>query len=159
MLKNVHGNPKLFHTDDLQLHINMLEKRKYEHRIALSCHDFNTGTEEEKDPRLTRSFPTSPREYRDYLGWDHGNYGNNFDNVYADAREPAGRSPDKQFSEMGTQAGQLDISTALARKGGDLLTPGYDKDDYSRRRGTKKKRGRKNKYYKQIDAEDDQEAD
>lgn len=147
MLKNVHGNRKLFHTDDFALHLTGLEKR-YDPRVALSCHEFNTGTEQEEDPRLTRSFPTSPREYRDYVGWEHGAYGNNFDNVYADARDPIGRSPDKQFSEMGTQAAQLDISTALARKGGDLLTPGFDKDDYSRRRGQKKKRGRKNKYYK-----------
>ena len=41
-----------------------------------------------------------------------------------------------------------------------MVTPGLDNDgDYSRRRGTKKKRGRKNKYITQIDAEDDEEAD
>jgi len=38
-----------------------------------------------------------------------------------------------------------------------LITPGID-DEYNRKRSQKKKRGRKNKYYKQIDAEDDQEA-
>lgn len=47
----------------------------------------------------------------------------------------------------------------MARKGGDLLTPGLEVEDYSRRKPTKKKRGRKNKYYRQIDAEDDEEAD
>jgi len=60
---------------------------------------------------------------------------------------------------MGTQAQPSEILSALARKGGDLLTPGVDKDDYSKRKTTKKKRGRKNKYYRQIDAEDDEEAD
>ena len=59
---------------------------------------------------------------------------------------------------MGTQAQPSEILTALARKGGDLLTPNTD-NDYIRRGTTKKKRGRKNKYYRQIDAEDDEEAD
>ena len=64
-------------------------------------------------------------------------------------------------TEPGTQAGPLDINTALARKGAgaDILMPGVDRDDYSKRKTQKKKRGRKNKYYRQIDAEDDQEAD
>jgi len=39
-----------------------------------------------------------------------------------------------------------------------LLTPNTD-NDYIRKGTTKKKRGRKNKYYRQIDAEDDEEAD
>jgi len=49
---------------------------------------------------------------------------------------------------------------ALGRKGGDLVTPGIEKDDYgASKKNLKKKRGRKNKYYRQIDAEDDEEAD
>lgn len=90
----------------------------------------------------------------------HGNWGSNFDNVYADSKA-AGDTRGREFSEAGTQAEVLDINTALARKGAgtDILTPGVDKDDYSKRKTQKKKRGRKNKYYRQIDAEDDQEAD
>ena len=72
---------------------------------------------------------------------------------------PFDKDGGKQYSEVGTQAAATDIMTALARKGGDLVTPGLDTDgDYKRKAG-KKKRGRKNKYYRQIDAEDDQEAD
>lgn len=39
------------------------------------------------------------------------------------------------------------------------MTPGFDKDDFSKKKQTKKKRGRKNKYIAAIDAEDDEEAD
>lgn len=126
--------------------------------MAESCCDFDTGEEKEKDPRRTQSFPCSPKNYKDFDGCDFGNYGNRFDNVYAESKAPQPKQQ-KEFSEMGTQAQPSEILSALARKGGDLLTPGVDKDDYSKRKTTKKKRGRKNKYYRQIDAEDDEEAD
>ena len=48
---------------------------------------------------------------------------------------------------MGTQAQPSDILTALQRKGGNLITPDTD-NDFHRKKNQKKKRGRKNKYYK-----------
>lgn len=51
----------------------------------------------------------------------------------------------------------FDVMEALARKGGDLLTPGIE-NETERRKSKVKKRGRKNKYYRQIDQEDDEEA-
>ena len=80
------------------------------------------------------------------------------DNCGFEAKDP-GPKNNATYSEMGTQAQPTEILSALARKGGDLLTPGLEKDDYLRKKTTKKKRGRKNKYYRQIDAEDDEEAD
>ena len=50
---------------------------------------------------------------------------------------------------MGTQIGQSsDVMNVIARKGGDLVTPNLEKDDYVKRKTTQKMRGRKNKYYK-----------
>jgi hypothetical protein len=53
----------------------------------------------------------------------------------------------RDLSECGVQVFEFDVMKALNRKGGDLITPGIDDHD-ARRKGQKKKRGRKNKYYK-----------
>ena len=82
--------------------------------------------------------------------------GMHFDNVYTDVKE---QKKMVNYSEMGSQCQPSDIQGALQRKGGDLLTPGLDKDDFSKKKQQKKKRGRKNKYIAAIDAEDDEEAD
>ena len=156
-IKTVNGNENLYKQTKCQLKINGLEK-KFNLRCSASCGEFDTGYDKEEDDRLVRSFPTSPREYKDFDGIDFNLFGKNFDNVYAESRAPGGRGG-KEFSEMGSQAQPSDILTALARKGGDLMTPGLDKDDYSKRKSQKKKRGRKNKYIAAIDAEDDEEAD
>jgi hypothetical protein len=111
----------------------------------------------EEDPRIIKSFPTSPREYANFEGIDMARFGQTFDNCYAEGKDPGKKG--KDFSEFGAQAQPSEILTALARKGGDLLTPGVDKDDYTKKKSTKKKRGRKNKYIAAIDAEDDEEAD
>jgi hypothetical protein len=95
---------------------------------------FEYQGELEEDPRKTRSFPTSPKGYREFDGVDFGRFGNNFDNVYADSKAPQPKKGAKEFSEMGTQAQPSEILSALARKGGDLITPGVDKEDYSRRK-------------------------
>ena len=170
MLKHVEGNQNLFHKTPLQRHLNNLEK-KYDPklRVAESCVDtsenpwqdyFNTGTEKEEDPRLTRSFPTTPKKYKEFDGPfpELRPLDATSDNCGFEAKEP-GKKGGATYSEMGTQAMPSEILSALQRKGGDLLTPGLEKDDYLRKRTTKKKRGRKNKYYRQIDAEDDEEAD
>jgi hypothetical protein len=88
--------------------LNILNKsiicflEKFDPRIALSCIDFNTGTEIEDDPRLVKSFPCSPKEYKEFAGFDYGNFGSKFDNVYAESRAPRERDHGKTFSEMGT---------------------------------------------------------
>ena len=101
MLKNVEGNPSLFLANQKQMKINDLAK-KFDPRIALSCIDFNTGTEKEDDPRLVKSFPCSPKEYKEFAGFEYGNFGSKFDNVYAESRAPRERDHGKTFSEMGT---------------------------------------------------------
>lgn len=48
----------------------------------------------------------------------------------------------------------------LGRKQGDLLAGNIEEEDEVKNRKSKgKRRGRKNKYYTAIDAEDDEEAD
>ena len=101
MLKNVEGNPELFKRTELQLNLNKIEK-DYDPRLAQSCIEFDTGAENEEDPRKVRSFPTSPRAYREFDPPNFGNYGNNFDNVYAEARDPADKAKGTQFEDFGS---------------------------------------------------------
>ena len=63
----------------------------------------------------------------------------------------------RDFSDFGAQVFSFDVMEALDRKGGNLLTPGIE-NQIERRKTKIKKRGRKNKYYRQIDQEDDEEA-
>jgi hypothetical protein len=146
MLKHVEGNRHLFERTKLQLKINHIEEKMHL-RNAESCIEFNTGTEKEKDPRQTQSFPNSPSGYRDFNGFDFRHFGETNDNCYAESKAPGQTKNGATYSEMGTQAQPSEILTALLRKGGDLLTPNTD-NDYIRRGTTKKKRGRKNKYYR-----------
>jgi len=113
MLKHVEGNQNLFHKTPLQRHLNNLEK-KYDPklRVAESCVDtsenpwqdyFNTGTEKEEDPRLTGSFPTTPKKYKEFDGpipalrpLDATS-----DNCGFEAKEP-GKKGNATYSEMGT---------------------------------------------------------
>jgi hypothetical protein len=61
------------------------------------------GNEKEEDERLVRSFPTSPREYKNFDGLDWTNFGKTFDNCYTDAKDKTDNI-EKEYSDMGTQA-------------------------------------------------------
>lgn len=63
----------------------------------------------------------------------------------------------RDYSSFGVQVFSFDVLEALNRKGGELITPDVDGGS-GRKKSLKKRRGRKNKYYKQIDQEDDEEA-
>lgn len=78
----------------------------------------------------------------------------NFDNVYADAASKI------EGVESGVQGdmGQNEFENALNRNRGDVLQPIEETDELAHRKKGKR-RGRKNKYYTQIDHEDDEEAD
>ena len=78
------------------------------------------------------------------------------DNVYFDV----GVKP--KVSSHGVQGdqGQQDFNRQLGRKQGDLLASNLpEEDELLARKGKGKRRGRKNKYYTAIDAEDDEDAD
>jgi hypothetical protein len=101
--KDVVGNPYLFANDERNMELGKIALR-LDPRLVESW-DSQRFRNLEEDPRAERSFPCTPREYKEYGGWDHGAYGNNVDNVYADAKEPTMRTIDREFSEVGTQAG------------------------------------------------------
>lgn len=81
------------------------------------------------------------------------------DNVYADSKpaNPLGKIG-KTYQDADSQVLRADFDKILARKGGEFVN--FDATESSRRRDKKnRKRGRKNQYYTQIDAEDDEEAE
>lgn len=125
-------------------------------RNAISCIEFDTGTDLVEDYRRTKSWPLSPGEAeyeRLRANFDAVNFALQ-DNCYAEAfdNEPTLMfdSVARDFSDFGAQVFSFDVMEALNRKGGDLLTPGIE-NQIERRKSKIKKRGRKNKYYRQID--------
>ncbi len=110
--------------------------------------------EQEEDPREVRSEPPIPKKE-----WDADEQYLNTDNVYAESQppNPLGRQG-KNYVDADSQVFPEDFARILSRKGGDFLQ--MDNFDHTyRRKGKNKKRGRKNQYYTQIDAEDDQEVE
>jgi len=92
----------LFKRHKTQLTINELEI-KLDIRDCDS-QDYEAHYEEGKevDLRATRSFPNSPRAYKNFDGADLGNFGRQDDNVYAEGKDPAPKDKGKEYSEMGT---------------------------------------------------------
>jgi hypothetical protein len=122
--------------------------------------DLATGWELEPDPRMANTWPVSPfrmDEYDlDFKFTKEDAYGAQGNNVYADAKSKY------MGMDFGTQddAGFLEFQDALNRKAGGLMANQMDGDIEERRQKRQnRRRGRKNKYYAQIDHEDDQEAD
>ncbi len=116
------------------------------------------GNDLEDDPRATKSEPHSPRGDQDEF--DRNTPLPTVDNVYAESKpaDPLGKLG-KTYSEYETQVNPDDFDKYLSRKGGDFVQ--FDQatsDTSTTKKGRNKKRGRKNQYYTQIDAEDDEEA-
>lgn len=113
------------------------------------------GNELEDDPRRTRSMPVSPRGEGEF----DNEYLPTLDNVYAEAK-PADplANMGKTFSDFDSQVMPKNFDKIVSRKGGDFVQFEQTDNGYKRSRA-KKPRGRKNQYYTQIDAEDDEEAD
>ena len=82
-------------------------------------------------------------------------YGAQGNNVYADAKSKY------MGMDFGTQddAGYNEFQDALNRKAGGLMSQQEGDLEERRMKAKNRRRGRKNKYYAQIDHEDDQEAD
>lgn len=82
--------------------------------------------------------------------------------MYAESKpaDPVARIG-KTYSDVGSQVIPDEFGRIITRKGVDFLSiEGPDGQNTQRRRKDKnKKRGRKNQYYTQIDAEDDEEAE
>ena len=145
---------------------------KYGHRIVAKnqevllvefggkkCRSFIMFSQNEFDPREVSSWPASPTSRHQLrVNAADSDYGvNNLktsDNVYHDVYQKL------KGKDRGTQgnASQVDWQEALNRKHGDLMTQ-IDIDEEMRIRKGARRRGRKNKYYNQIDAEDDEEVD
>ena len=115
------------------------------------------GNELEDDPRHTRSEPSSPKHDGDEF--DRNTPLPTIDNVYAESKpaDPLGKLG-KTYSEFDQQVMPDDFDRFLSRKGGDFVQFDQGTELDSNRKAKNRKRGRKNQYYTQIDAEDDEEA-
>lgn len=119
-----------------------------------------TGWQLEDDPRMVITWPISPMMRDDYAEMDlkftkDDAYGAQGNNVYADAKSKY------MGMDFGTQddAGYTEFQDALNRKAGGLMSQQEGDLEERRMKAKNRRRGRKNKYYAQIDHEDDQEAD
>lgn len=128
-------------------------------RRCKSMTELATGWPEEEDPRHIKTWPIS----RDIVEQMELNGVKKFtaedsyalqDNCYA---EGVHRNKGKDKNIQG-DAARLEFQNALNRKHGDLMAKMDEEDEMHTRKGTRR-RGRKNKYYNQIDLEDDQEVD
>lgn len=62
----------------------------------------------------------------------------------------------KTYVDADAQVSPEEFAKVISRKGGDFFQfDALEKNPYTRTREKNKKRGRKNQYYTQIDAEDD----
>ena len=122
--------------------------------------DLGTGWDLEPDPRMTNTWPVSPMRREEYAEENikfgkHDAYGAQGNNVYADAKSKY------MGMDFGTQddSAFLEFQDALSRKAGGLMSQQEADLEEKRTKRVNRRRGRKNKYYAQIDHEDDQEAD
>lgn len=112
----------------------------------------------EQDPRETKSEPSDPKPE-----WTNGvpqPKAEILDNVYAESKPPDPiANIGKTYTDADTQIMPDEFGKTISRQGVDYLTvDGPDSSAYKRKEKNKK-RGRKNQYYTQIDAEDDEEAE
>jgi hypothetical protein len=122
--------------------------------------DLGTGWQLEDDPRMVFTWPVSPMLVGDYAEENvkftkDDAFGAQANNVYADAKSKY------MGMDFGTQddAGFNEFQDALNRKAGGLMSQHENDLEERRMKAKNRRRGRKNKYYAQIDHEDDQEAD
>jgi hypothetical protein len=152
LLKNVKHNKQLFLNNKLDELLSAFGDRK-----CNSMMDLGTGWALEDDPRMVVTWPISPMLIEDYE--DMGDikfskedaYGVQGNNVYADAKSKF------MGMDFGTQndEGFLEFQDALNRKHGGLIFEELGDLEERRMKRKKRRRGRKNKYYAQIDHEDD----
>lgn len=111
------------------------------------------------DPRGELTWPTTPRTYLKYSQMkikftEDDKYGLK-DNCYYESVIP----PPVKDKGIGGDPIELTFQAALSRKGNELVSargePELSEDRFSKT----KRRGRKNKYYGQIDQEDEEEVD
>jgi len=123
--------------------------------VRRRCNSMTNMIQElETDPREIKSEPPKPKP-----GWDDGEESDVPDNVYAESKpfDPlAGIG--KVYVNVTTQVFPEEFGKTVSRQGVDYMTMDSPEPGGYKRRDKNKKRGRKNQYYTQIDAEDDEEA-
>ncbi len=155
LLRNVKTNQDMFLNNKLDDLLNQFGDRRCKSMIELG-----TGWDKEDDPRRVITWPLTPSKIAEYDGEYHFTkedmIGGFEDNVYAEAKV---KDPVYEVAVQGDQ-GEQDFMRQLHRKQGDLLAGTIEEaDELKKRKNKGKRRGRKNKYYTAIDAEDDEEAD
>lgn len=128
-------------------------------RRCKSMTELATGWPNEEDPRHVTTWPVSRDivEQLELAGLKKFTAEDSYalqDNCYA---EGVHRTRGKDKNIQG-DAAKMEFQNALNRKHGDLMAKMDEEDEMHTRKATRR-RGRKNKYYNQIDLEDDQEVD
>jgi hypothetical protein len=154
LIGDVKKNQDLFLNNKLDDLLKMFGDRKCRSAVELS-----TGWEKVQDPRKIVTWPLTPEHLKEYdpnyKFTKDDMFGCHEDNVYAEAKVKPEAHP---VAVQGDQ-GQQDFMHQLRRKQGDLLAAADSDDELNTRKKGGKRRGRKNKYYTAIDAEDDEEAE
>lgn len=154
LIYKVTANKNLFLNNKLDELLDMFGDRRCKSMI-----DFGTGWDKEEDPRRTVTIPMSPTllmekyngEYKFTVDDMFGDMG---DNCYAEAMVR-----NRQDEAVQGDQGQQEFNNALQRKQAEFLDPTEEDDElFNRKQKSGKRRGRKNKYYAQIDNEDDVDA-
>ncbi len=152
IMQQVKGNQELINEN---AHIQMTDlTHKFGKRRCQSMTTFDNELED--DPREVRSEPPKPMP-----DWGEEDQTKELsDNVYADSQpsDPLGKKG-KHYVDADSQVTPDDFAKIISRKGDFLLLDGPENFSARKKRGPNKRRGRKNQYYTQIDAEDDQEAE
>ena len=148
-----HASSTTFKDNKLSDLLKMFGGRRFK-----SMNEIATGWPQEDDPRHVHTWPISRTEEDEMKPnlkkfTPEDSYALQ-DNCYA---EGVHRLKGKDKNVQG-DAARLEFQSALNRKHGDLMAKLDEEDELHTRKGVRR-RGRKNKYYNQIDLEDDQEVD
>lgn len=145
LIAKVKGNKDIFLNNKLDELLNEFGDRK-----CKSMMDLSTGWPKEEDPREIVTWPLTPSKRAEYdtdIKFTKDDAYGKHDNCYF---ESVTKHPGKDKALQGDPS-NAEFQDALNRKHGDLMTAQEDPVDDQRRLGKNKRRGRKNKYYAQID--------
>lgn len=154
LLAKVRKNQNLFLNNKLDELLDEFGDRKCKSMINLE-----TGWPKEEDPRQIYTVPLTPKGREQYADGDYKFTKDDAYDLFPDMCGAEAKTA-KKFHEtgMGADQGQREFIEAQMRKTGAVFNS-IEEDDGNRKKRKGARRGRKNKYITQIDAEDEEEAE